>query len=130
MQQTGNRFGGAGQKTRIADLRAQVNSASADVRKPPKPRKAVKRESEEERALRAERQAMAQHKTSLLAGGNSKKPYQRPGEREERKSGGLFFQLILVMVVAGGVALALDPSIIPAEWIATGREFIGQYVKI
>lgn len=130
MQQTGNRFGGTGQKNRIADLRAQVNSTSADALKPPKPRKAVKRESEEERALKAERQAMAQHKTSLLAGGNSKKPYKRPGEREERKSGGLFFQLVLVMVVAGGIALALDPSIIPAEWIEAGREFIGQYVEI
>lgn len=115
MQQSANRFGGTGQKTRIADLRAQVNSASVDARKPPKPRKAVKRDTEEERALKAERLAMAQHKMSLM--GDSKKPYKRPGEREERKSGGLFFQLILVMVVAGGVALALDPSIIPAEWI-------------
>jgi hypothetical protein len=130
MQQTGNRFGGTGQKTRIADLRAQMNAASVDVRKPPKPRKAVKRESEEERALKAERQAMAQHTTSLLAGGNSKKPYKRPGEREERKSGGLFFQIILVMLFAGGVAVALDPSIIPPEWIETGKSFVGKYVKI
>jgi hypothetical protein len=130
MQQTGNRFGGTGQKNRIADLRASVRSAAADPAKPPKPRKEVKRESDEERALKAERQAMAQHKTSLLAGGNSKKPYKRPGEREERKSGGLIFQLVLVMVLAGGVAVALDPSIIPPEWIETGRSFIGQYVKI
>jgi hypothetical protein len=128
MQQSGNRFGGTGQKTRIADLRAQVSSASVDARKPPKPRKAVKRDTADERALKAERQAMAQHKTSPL--GDSKKPYKRPGQREERKSGGLFSQLLLVMVVAGGVALALDPSIIPAEWIETGRSFIGQYVKI
>ena len=130
MQQSGNRFGGTAQKNRIADLRASVTSASADLAKPPKPRKAVKRESEEERALKAERVAMAQHRTSLLAGADSKKPYKRPGEREERKGGSLFFQLVLVTVAAGGVALALDPSIIPAEWIETARSFIGQYVKI
>ncbi len=130
MQQTGNRFGGTGQKTRIADLRAQMKSGPANLDKPPKPRKPVKRESEEERAQKAERLAMAQHKTSLLAGGNSKKAYKRPGEREDRKSGGLFFQLVLVMVVAGGVAIALDPSVVPAEWVETARSFIGQYVKI
>jgi len=130
MQQTGNRFGGTGQKTRIADLRAQMKSGDAGLDKPPKPRKPVKRESEEERALKDERLAMAQHKTSLLAGGNSKKGYKRLGDREDRKSGGVFFQLVLVMVVAGGVALALDPSVIPAEWVETARSLIGQYVKI
>lgn len=130
MQQTGSRFGGTGQKTRIADLRAQMKSGHADLDKPPKPRKPVTRESEEERALKAERLAMAQHKTSLLTGGNSKKAYKRLGDREDRKSGGMFFQLVLVMVVAGGVALALDPSVIPAEWVETARSFIGRYVKI
>lgn len=130
MQQTRKRLEGAGSQTRIADLRAQFKSASADMKKPPKPRKPVKRESDEERALKAERQAMAQHTTSLLAGGKSSKNYQRPGERAERKGGGLFFQLLLVIIVAGGVAYALDPTIIPPEWIDTARDFVGQYVKI
>ncbi len=128
MQQTRK---GPGSQTRIADLRAQVNAASVDMKKPPKPRKAVKRESEDERAAKAERQALAQHTTSLLAGGKSSKNYQRPGEKAERKGGGgLFFQLLLVMIVAGGVAYALDPSILPQEWLDKAHEFVGQYVKI
>jgi len=128
MQQTRK---GPGGQTRIADLRAQVNAASVDMKKPPKPRKAVKRESEDERAAKAERQALAQHTTSLLAGRKSAKNYQRPGEKAERKGGGgLFFQLLLVMIVAGGVAYALDPSILPQEWLDKAHEFVGQYVKI
>ncbi len=131
MQQTRDRLGGTGGQTRIADLRAQLNPSTADMKKPPKPRKAVKRESEEERALKAERMAQAQHTTSLLSGGNSKKPYQRPGERAERKSGGgLLFQLLLVMIIAGGVAFALDPTIIPPEWIDQARDIVGPYIKI
>ena len=85
MQQTRRKLEGPGHKTRVSDLRAQFQAASSQVGKPPKPRKAVQRESDEERALKAERNALAQHTTSLLAGGNSKKPYKRPGEREERK---------------------------------------------
>ena len=131
MQQTRKRLEGPGSQTRIADLRAQFQSASIDVKKPPKPRKPVKRESEDERAAKAERQAQAQHTTSLLAGGKSSKNYKRPGEKAERKGGGgLFFQLLLVMIIAGGVAYALDPSIVPPEWIDKARDFVGQYVKI
>ena len=129
MQQTRKKLEGPGHKTRVSDLRAQFQAASSQVGKPPKPRKSVQRESDEERAVKIERQALAQHTTSLLAGGKSKKPYKRPGEREERK-GGLFVQLVLVMVVAGGVALVLDPSIVPAEWVEQARSFIGKYVKI
>lgn len=130
MQQTRTGREGAGRETRIADLRAQFNSPSADMKKPPKPRKPVKRDTEEERALKAERQAQAQHTTSLLAGGRSSKNYKRPSEKAERKGGGLFFQLLLVMVIAGGVAYALDPSIVPPEWIDRARDVVGQYVKI
>ena len=131
MQQTRKRLDGSGSQTRIADLRAQVQSASIDIKKPPKPRKPVKRESEDERAAKAERQAQAQHTTSLLAGGKSSKNYKRPGEKAERNGGGgLFFQLLLVMIIAGGVAYALDPSIVPPEWIDKARDFVGQYVKI
>ncbi len=121
---------------RIADLRASVRTTQRDsVRdrpappKPPKPGKGVKRESEEDRAIKAEKQALAQHTTSLLAG-KSKKPYIRPGERAERKSGGLFVQLMLVMIVVAGTAYALDPTIVPAEWTAKAHELIAKYVKL
>ncbi|MEQ1782342.1 MAG: hypothetical protein ABMA14_13340 [Hyphomonadaceae bacterium] len=97
---------------------------------PPKPGKGVKRESEEDRAVKAEKQALAQHTTSLLAGGKSSKHYVRPGERAERKSGGLFFQLLLVVILVGGAAYALDPTIVPAEWTAKAHELIARYVKI
>jgi len=129
---------------RIADLRASLRAGSSTdtsaksskAPKPPKPPKRGKgviRETEEERALKAEKQSLAQHRTSLLAGGNSKKPYVRPGEKLERRkgtAGGLVVQLVLVLAVAGGVAYALDPTIVPAEWQQKAHDFISQYVKI
>jgi hypothetical protein len=130
MQPTRKRLEGPGSQMRIEDLRAQFKSASTDMKKPPKPRKPVKRDSDEERAIKAERQAQVQHTTSLLAGGKSSKNYKRPGEKSERRGGGLFFQLLLVMIIAGGVAYALDPSIVPPEWIDKARGFVGQYIKI
>jgi len=137
MQRTGQRQGLASRSTRVADLRASVRldkrEAARDVSVPPKPPKRskdVKRESEEDRAIKAEKQALAQHTTSLLAGGKSSKRYVRPGERAERKSGGLFGQLLLVGLVVGGVAYALDPTIVPAEWTAKAHELIAKYVKL
>lgn len=137
MQGDGRRAGSASRTTRIADLRASVRTNKRDsVREapappsPPKPGKGVKRESDEDRAIKAEKQALAQHTTSLLAGGNSRRPYVRPGERAERKSGGLFFQLLLVLIVVGGAAYALDPTIVPAEWTAKAHELIAKYVKL
>jgi len=119
--------------TSVTELRASLRAASGkpepDLPKPPKPRKNKRAESDEERMQKAERAAMAQHTTSLLKGGNPNKPYVRPGERPERK-GGLVWQLLLVVVVAGGVAYALDPSIVPPEWTDTARDFVGQYIKI
>jgi hypothetical protein len=107
--------------------------AARDVSVPPKPPKRskdIKRESEDDRAIKAEKQALAQHTTSLLAGGKSSKHYVRPGELAERKSGGLFGQLLLVVLVVGGVAYALDPTIVPAEWTAKAHELIAKYVKL
>lgn len=132
MQQTGKRLDDGSQGVRVADLRAQLRTASSGSQapKPPKARKAPKRESDEERAIKAEKLALAQHTTSLLKGGNSRKPYLRPGERAERKSGGLFAQLLLVAIIAGGVAYALDPTLVPAEWTAKAQQFISQYVKL
>lgn len=109
-----------------AGLRAANNKPQQDL-KPPKPRKQSKQETADERAEKAERQAHAQHTTSLLKDGNSKKPYVRKGERPEKK-GGLFFQLILVMIVAVGVAVAIDPSLIPPEWIVRGQELIDSWM--
>lgn len=120
--------------TRIADLRASVRTGNAKaddmLPKPPKPKKGVRRETEDERAAKAERQAMLQHTTSLLKGGNSGKPYLRPGERAEKKNGGLFLQLVFVMLLAAGVAYALDPSIVPAEWTDKAHAFIAKYIKL
>jgi hypothetical protein len=135
--QRGSKGNAASGPTSIADLRASLRAAQEQpepkLAKPPKPRKAPKRESEEERAIKAEKLAMAQHTTSLLKGGKpAGKDYKRPGEREERKgtSGGLFLQLIFVAGVAGGVAYALDPTIVPAAWTDKAQEFISQYIKI
>lgn len=120
---------------KVADLRASVGVSKPDIMrdappKPPSPRKGPKRESEEERALKAEKQALAQHTTSLLANGKSARNYKRPAERAERKGGGLIWQLLLVIIVVGGGAYLLDPTLVPAEWQVKAHEFISQYVKL
>lgn len=129
--------------TRIADLRASLRKQPpAESRqaklpkppKPPKPPKGVIRETEEELAVKAERQAMAQHTTSLLKGGKpAGKNYQRPGELAEKPKGtfvGFVFQLVIVLCVAAGVAYALDPTILPEEWKRQALDFVSQYVKL
>jgi hypothetical protein len=138
--QRGSKGIGDGGPTRIADLRASLRTAHerapaySKPPKPPKPRKQKPmRDSEEERALKAEKVAMAQHTTSLLNGGkNAGKNYKRPGELAERRggAGGFVLQLILVLGVAGGVAYALDPTIVPVEWTDKAQDFISQYIKI
>ncbi len=129
--------GPEGSSQPIADLRASLRAskgidAPARPPKPPKPRKAVLRESEEERAVKAEKMALAQHQTSLLKGGNSRRPYVRPGEKPERKGSfiGFVFQLVLVLAAVGGVAYALDPTLVPVEWQEKAKDLISQYVKI
>lgn len=118
--------------TSVTELRASLRAAAKgdDAPKPPRERKQKRGESDEERAIKAERAAMAQHTTSLLKGGQSGKTYLRPAERAERRKGGLFWQLLLVVIVAGGVSYALDPSIVPSEWSDMAREFVGKYIKI
>lgn len=123
-------------RTQIADLRAGLRKADTKPAKiefdkaPPKPKKQPKRENVDERAEKAERQAQQQHTTSLLKGGSSKKAYVRKGERPERKGTflGLLFQLVLVVAVAGGVAYALDPSLVPEEWKTTAVELYNTYI--
>lgn len=125
-------FGKSNSATRVADLRASVKAMSAPPpleKRPPRPRKQAPSESEEDRWAKAEHQAMLQHTTSLLdKGGKPKKAYVRPGERPERKKGGLFFQLILVLVIAGGVAYALDPTLIPQEWTDKALETVKGWI--
>jgi len=136
--QRGLKSNTAANPTRIADLRASLRASQPTVEpklaKPPKPRKLPRRESEEDRVIRAEKLAMAHHTTSLLNGGqNAGKDYKRPAERMERKKGsfgGLVVQLLLVAAVAGGVAYALDPTIVPAEWMTKAQKFISQYIRL
>lgn len=135
MQRAAKGFG-ANSQTRIADLRASLRQQPAvepKLDRPPKPRKAVIRESEEDRALKAEKQAMAQHTTSLLKGGKpAGKNYRRPGERQKRKGTvtGFVFQLLVVLCIACGVAYAIDPTIVPEEWKAKAFELVSKYVKV
>lgn len=135
MQRASKGFG-ANSPTRIADLRASLRqqpAAEAKLTRPPKPRKTAIRESEEDRALKAEKQALAQHTTSLLKGGKpAGKNYKRPGERNERKGTvtGLVLQLMFVVCIACGVAYALDPTILPDEWNAKALEFVSKYIKV
>lgn len=135
MQRASKGFG-TNSPTRIADLRSSLRrqpAAEAKLARPPKARKAVIRESEEDRAIKAEKQAMAQHTTSLLKGGKpAGRNYKRPGERNERKGTvtGFVFQLLFVLCIAGGVAYALDPTIVPDAWKAKALEFVANYVKV
>jgi hypothetical protein len=124
-------FGKTQSRTQIADLRASLKAAAETPleRRPPKPRRAPKGETDEQRFEKVERQAMLQHTTSLLDGGNkSKKPYVRKGERPEKKQGGLLFQLLLVLIVVAGVAWYLDPTLVPQEWTDKAQELIKSWM--
>ncbi len=118
--------------SRIADLRAGLRSSSEKPRfekAPPQPRKKqAEAETIDDRAEKAERQAQVQHTTSLLTGKSSNKPYVRKGERAERKGTvlGLLFQMIIVMAAAVGIAYAIDPTVIPHEWIEKGQGYFSQ----
>ena len=62
----------------------------------------------DELAAKAERLSQLQHETSLL----SRKPANdRTKAHKEKKKGGLLLQLLLVIAVAAGVAVALDPQL-------------------
>jgi hypothetical protein len=105
--------GGFGkQGTSVAALRAQMREASANSSPPPPPKKNKATQLEDIRdqaAEKAERMSMAQHQTSLL----SKPPRSsRHKAVEEKKKGVPFvFQILLVLLLVGGGALVLDPSL-------------------
>ena len=121
--------------TRIADLRAGLRTTANKPRfekAPPKPKKSkAARETIDERAEKAERQAQAQHTTSLLNGGKSSKNYVRVGQREQRKGTvlGLIFQLVLVIGAVGGIAYAIDPTLLPPEWTAKAQDLYKTHVE-
>jgi hypothetical protein len=75
--------------------------------RPPPPRPSGKDMSDEQ-AAKAERIAQLQHETSLLKRAPEN---DRTKAYKGKKKGGILIQLLLVMVVAGGVAVALDPQL-------------------
>ncbi len=125
-------FGKSNGGTQITDLRASLKAMNAPApmeKRPPKPRKQKQSDTDEVRWAKAEQQAMLQHTTSLLDKGKKpNKAYVRPGERSEPKKGGLFLQLMLVLILVGGVAYALDPTLIPREWTDKALETIKSWM--
>jgi hypothetical protein len=120
-------------QVKVSDLRQQFRAAS----KPAKPVKAAKHvrnaplrngpdadkhkpegahrhdpDRREEQLAKAERLSQIHHTTSLL---KSKPKNDRFKPYQEKKKSGLALQLVLVIAAAGGVAVALDPSILPRE---------------
>lgn len=108
MQRSGNTGGNS-----VAALREQMRTASAKsvAIPPPPPKQKAKRETvdaRDERAERAERLALAQHQTSLLTRAPKN---DRRNPTEKKKGAPFLLQLLLVIMIAGGVAVALDPTL-------------------
>lgn len=123
-----------GSQVKVTDLREQFRAAS----KPARPAKAAKRTKDapvrngpnadrhrpkgarhdeqadrrEEQMAKAERLSQLHHSTSLLRSGPKN---SRVKAYKEKKKPGLLLQLLLVMLIAAGVAVALDPSLLPQE---------------
>lgn len=99
--------------TSVTELRAQMREASQKSSPPPPPKKKNKSAQLEDirdlAAEKAERMSMKQHQTSLL----TKAPKNsRMRNLEERKPGmPLVFQVVLVLLLVGGGAVVLDPSL-------------------
>jgi hypothetical protein len=103
----------------VAAMRAQLQAGSGKFVRdngnppppPPKKRKHVEPEDPRDRlAEKAERTSQAQHQTSLLT---SEPRNSRMQTMAAPKKKGIPFilQLLAVLVVAGGVAFALDPGL-------------------
>ena len=104
--------GGFGkQGTSVTALRAQMRAAAANSSPPPPPKKHKSEQLEDihdKAAEAAERKSLAQHQTSLL----SKAPRNLRLKPEEKKRGiPLVFQILFVLLLVGGGALFLDPSL-------------------
>jgi hypothetical protein len=109
MQRGGNSGGSS-----VAALHARMRGGGATESVPTPPPRQKKAKSQEladvhdERAAKAERHSLAQHQTSLLS---TPPKNDRLNPRKERKRTPFLMQLFLVMLVAGGVAVALDPNL-------------------
>ena len=91
----------------LASAKPAARPQQPDLRPPP-PRPKAK-DMADEQAERAEKMAQLQHETSLLTRGPKN---NRTKEYKEKKKGGLVLQILLVIIVAGGVAVALDPQLL------------------
>lgn len=104
--------GGFGkQGTSVTALRAQVRAAAANS-SPPPPKKNKSEQLEDMRdkaAEAAERKSLVQHQTSLLSKAPKNSRF-KPGE-EKKKGIPLVFQILFVLLLVGGGALVLDPSL-------------------
>jgi hypothetical protein len=109
----------------VAALRERMRAASAantsSLASPPKKKsKHETVDARDERAERAERLAQAQHQTSLL----TKAPKNDRLKPVKKKTGTPFLlQLLLVAMVAGGVAVALDPTL-----MAQARAYVEPHI--
>jgi len=125
-----------GSQVKVTDLRDQFRAASKPG-KPEKPAKHAKRQAyrnrpdfeqqpkskrsrkqeeprdmREEQMAKAEKLSQTQHTTSLL---KTKPRNNRLKDHREKGKSGLLLQLLLVAFVGVGVAVALDPTLVPAD---------------
>jgi hypothetical protein len=102
------------QGTSVTALREQMRAAAQNRNPPPPPPKRSGKSADledihDKAAEAAERKSLTQHQTSLL----SKAPKNSRIEPAEKKKPAIpfVFQLLLVLGLVGGGAVALDPSL-------------------
>ncbi|HEX5006639.1 MAG TPA: hypothetical protein VFV70_05970, partial [Hyphomonadaceae bacterium] len=101
------------QGTSVTALREQMRAVAQKNNPPPPPKKKGKGQELEDirdkAAEAAERKSLVQHQTSLL----SKQPKNSRLKAVEEKKPGIPFvvQITLVLLVVGGAAVALDPTL-------------------
>ncbi len=100
--------------TSVTALREQMRAAAQNNAPPPPPPKKKNKSAElddirDQAAEKAERMSLKQHQTSLLT--KSPKNSRLKALEEKKKGVPFVFQVLLVLVVVGGGALVLDPSL-------------------
>ena len=102
------------QGTSITALREQMRAAAQNGNPAAPPKKKNKEQELEDihdkAAEKAERMSLAQHQTSLL----SKQPQNSrlQAAKEKKRGVPLVFQVAFVLLLVGGGAVALDPSLL------------------